>query len=74
MAISTDAQRRAIAALNPVFNAEQVNAFVVACEHLMDGYVRQITAPPLPPESTNEVVGEATAEAVAKASTTRKAK
>lgn len=67
--ITTDAIRRASMALNTAFNAEQVQAIIVAVEHLMDGYVRQITAPPLPPESTDEAVDEA-----AKVSTTRKAK
>lgn len=48
--INTDALRRASMALNTAFNAEQVQAIVVAVEHLLDGYVRQVTAPPLPPE------------------------
>lgn len=63
--INADAIRRASMALNAVFNAEQVQALIVAVEHLMDGYVRQITAPPLPPEPSVLSVPK-TAESVAR--------
>lgn len=52
--IYADALRKASMALNTAFNAEQVQAIIVAVEHLLDGYVRQVVAPPLPPESTAE--------------------
>ena len=67
--IHTDAIRRASMALNTAFNAEQVQAIIVACEHLMDGYVRQVTAPPLPPDPSDEVE-----QPVERASTAKKAK
>lgn len=54
--INADALRRASTALNAVFNAEQVSAFITATEHLLDGYVRQITAPPLPPDPVATLV------------------
>ena len=72
--IHTDAIRRASMALNTAFNAEQVQAIIVAVEHLLDGYVRQVTAPPLPPDPSDEVGDETPAETAGKVSTTRKAK
>ena len=69
--ISTDAIRRASTALNAVFNAEQVLALIVATEHLMDGYVRQVTAPPLPPDPSPTAVE--TPAVVTKATKTKEA-
>jgi len=72
--INTDALRRASMALNTAFNAEQVQAIIVAAEHLLDGYVRQTAAPPLPPEPVCEIGDDTPAEVTAKVNTTRKAK
>lgn len=75
--ISTEAIRKACTALNATFNAEQVSSLIVAVEHLLDGYVRQITGGPDLPEPSDEVeqpveVGDTLP--VERAATTKKAK
>lgn len=69
--IYADALRRASMALNTAFNAEQVQAIIVAVEHLLDGYVRQVTAPPLPPDPSPTAVE--TPAVVTKAAKTKEA-